>query len=285
MFPDTREVRDVSKRQHKRQMERARAKRRVDKFDRRRRRAKWTAIAAVVALGLSVFAVALISLMDREPDPTAADEETAAEACPPPDDAPEVDAEQYDEPPDMTIDPDATYVATMDTTCGTIVLELDAAETPVATNNFVFLAREGFYDGVGFHRVIPDFMIQGGDPEGTGAGGPGYSFEDELGPAEEAFDEVREQLMAQMDDEVDPETVPGGYPRGVVAMANSGADTNGSQFFITHGDPAMLPGPDYTLFGEVIEGMDVVDRIAAGDAQGDQAVEPVRIRSIEIDEG
>jgi cyclophilin family peptidyl-prolyl cis-trans isomerase len=275
----------VSKRQHQRQMQRARAKRQADKFDRRRRRAKWTAIAAVVALGLSVFAVALLSLMDREPDPAEPDEQAAAEACPPPDDAPEVDAEEYDEPPGMDIDPEATYVATVDTTCGTIVLELDAAGAPMATNNFVFLAQEGFYDGVGFHRVIPDFMIQGGDPDGTGAGGPGYAFEDELGPAEEQFDEVREQLMAQMDDEVDPEMVPGGYPRGVIAMANSGPDTNGSQFFITHGDPAMLPGPDYTLFGEVIDGMDVVDRIAAGETQGDSAVEPVRIRGIEIDEG
>jgi cyclophilin family peptidyl-prolyl cis-trans isomerase len=274
----------VSKRQHQRQMERARAKRRADRFDRRRRRARWTAIAAVVALGLSVFAVALISVMDRGSEP---EEQTAAEAeaCPSPDDAPEVTAEQYDDPPQMQIDPDATYVATMDTTCGEIVIELDAAGTPVATNNFVFLAREGYYDGIGFHRVIPDFMIQGGDPEGTGTGGPGYEFEDELGPAEEEFGRIRDQLTEQMDEEVDPEMVPGGYPRGVVAMANSGPDTNGSQFFITHGDPAVLPGPDYTLFGEVIDGMDVVDRIAAGETDGDQAIEPVRIRGIEIDEG
>ena len=274
----------MSKRQHQRQMERARAKRRADKFDRRRRRSRWVAIAAVVALALSVFAVALLSIMDRGQEPPNPDEQAAAESCPPPEDVPEVDAEEYDEPPEMAIDPEATYVATMDTTCGTIVLELDAAGTPMATNNFVFLAREGFYDGVGFHRVIADFMIQGGDPEGTGAGGPGYSFEDELGPAEEAFEQSRQELLDDIEGDVDPDMVPGGYPRGVVAMANSGPDTNGSQFFITHGDPAMLPGPDYTLFGEVIEGMDVVDRVAAAETEGDQAVEPVRIRSIEIDE-
>ncbi len=274
----------MSKRQHQRQMERARAKRRADKFDRRRRRSRWVAIAAVVALALSVFAVALLSIMDRGQEPPNPDEQAAAESCPRPEDVPEVDAEEYDEPPEMAIDPEATYVATMDTTCGTIVLELDAAGTPMATNNFVFLAREGFYDGVGFHRVIADFMIQGGDPEGTGAGGPGYSFEDELGPAEEAFEQSRQELLDDIEGDVDPDMVPGGYPRGVVAMANSGPDTNGSQFFITHGDPAMLPGPDYTLFGEVIEGMDVVDRVAAAETEGDQAVEPVRIRSIEIDE-
>ena len=286
----------MSKRQHQRQMDRARQKRRADRFEKRRRRARIVAVTAVVALVLSVFAAVLINALEREPDPAepgaeelGADEEPR---CPDPEDAPEVDAQQYDEPPPMEIDEDATYAATMETTCGTIVLELDAAGAPMATNNFVFLAREGFYDGVGFHRIIPDFMIQGGDPEGTGAGGPGYAFEDELGPAREHFEAERQRLLGQLEEQgdlepegdVDPEEVPGGYPRGVLAMANSGPDTNGSQFFITHGDPAILPGPDYTLFGEVVEGMDVVDLIATEPAQSDQALEPVRIISIDIDE-
>jgi cyclophilin family peptidyl-prolyl cis-trans isomerase len=283
----------VSKRQHQKQVERARAKRRTDRFERRRRRARYTAIAAVVALGLSIFAVALLNVIDREPDPAELGADEPEGACPPPDDAPEVDAEQYDEPPPLEIDEDASYLATIDTTCGRIEVELDPAGAPMATNNFVFLAREGFYDGVIFHRVIEDFMIQGGDPEGTGTGGPGYTFEDELGPAEQAYEEVRSELLEQLEEEgqlepdgdVDPDTVPGGYPRGVLAMANSGPDTNGSQFFITRNDPAILPGPDYTLFGEVVEGMDVVDLIATEptDPQ-DRPLEPVRIISIEISE-
>ena len=135
-------------------------------------------------------------------------------------------------------------------------------------------------------------MIQGGDPDGDGTGGPGYTFEDELGPAEEHYDQVREDLLELFEEteeldpeQVDPQQVPGGYEQGRLAMANSGPDTNGSQFFITHGDPAILPGPDYTLFGEVVEGFDVVDAIATqptGD--GDRPVEPIHIRSIEIEE-
>ena len=281
----------MSKRQHQRQLDRARSKRRADRFDRRRRRARLIAIVAAAALVLSVFAAVLVNALDRGPQADPGDPQ-AAGACPPPEDVPEVDAEQYDEPPPMEIDEDATYLATLDTTCGEIVVELDAAGAPVTTNNFVFLAREGFYDGVGFHRVIENFMIQGGDPQGTGAGGPGYTFEDELGPAQAHYEEVREQLLAQLEEqgelqpegEVDPDTVPSGYERGRLAMANSGPDTNGSQFFITHGDPAILPAPAYTLFGAVVEGMDVVDQIATEPTEGDLAVEPVRIRSIEVEE-
>jgi cyclophilin family peptidyl-prolyl cis-trans isomerase len=142
---------------------------------------------------------------------------------------------QYDSQPEMTIDLDKTYSATLHTSHGDIDIEFDAAASPLTVNNFVFLARDGFYDGVIFHRVIKGFMIQGGDPTGTGMGGPGYRFRDEL-------------------------EGPGRYSRGTVAMANAGPNTNGSQFFIMHADYG-LPH-NYTIFGQVSDGLDVVDAIA-----------------------
>ncbi len=165
----------------------------------------------------------------------------------------------YDSPPEMTIDAGKTYTATLETSEGTIELELFAADSPRTVNNFVSLAQDGFYDGVVFHRIIEGFMIQGGDPTGTGRGGPGYQFEDELDLAEER-----------------------GYPRGTLAMANSGPDTNGSQFFIVHRD-APLP-PNYSVFGEVTDGLDVVDAIAKVDTDpNDRPFDPVMIRSVAID--
>src|ERR671939_701143 len=128
---------------------------------------------------------------------------------------------QWNRPPAMEIDPNAEYSADLETSEGTIRIRLLARETPQTVNNFVFLARQGFYDGVIFHRVIDGFMIQTGDPTGTGRGGPGYRFADE--------------------------PVNRRYTRGVVAMANAGPDTNGSQFFIVHGDDVRLP-PNYTIF-------------------------------------
>jgi len=144
-------------------------------------------------------------------------------------------SKQYPSAPDLTIDLDKTYSAALDTTHGEIVIELDPARSPLAVNNFVFLARDGYYDGVVFHRVIENFMIQGGDPTGTGTGGPGYKFRDEIEGT-------------------------GTYSRGTVAMANAGPNTNGSQFFICHADVG-LPH-SYTIFGRVTSGMDVVDSIA-----------------------
>lgn len=129
---------------------------------------------------------------------------------------------------------------TIETNKGTIVIETYDADAPKTVNNFVTLAGKGFYNGLIFHRVIKNFMIQGGDPTGTGAGGPGYKFEDELNPATPSY--------------------KAGYTRGVVAMANSGPNTNGSQFFIMHKDYA-LPH-NYSIFGKVISGMEVVDAIA-----------------------
>ena len=144
-------------------------------------------------------------------------------------------ADQYSNPPEMSIDQTKTYTASIETSQGTIALELHAAEAPVTVNNFVFLAREGFYDNGGFHRVIKDFMIQGGCPKGDGTGGPGYRFADEA--------------------------VSRPYVKGTLAMANAGPNTNGSQFFIIHGDNVGLP-PNYTIFGTLTEGADVLDTIA-----------------------
>ena len=176
--------------------------------------------------------------------------------------------EQYAAPPLMTIDPEGSYTATIRTSQGDITIELFASEAPMTVNNFVFLAREGFYDGVTFHRVIKDFMVQTGDPKGDGTGGPGYRF----------------------DDEFNDELVNRGYTRGTVAMANAGPDTNGSQFFIVHGTNVGLQ-PNYTIFGQVSQGMATVDSIANTPVQPNSLdelsspVNPITIESVEITEG
>ncbi len=170
-------------------------------------------------------------------------------------------ANQYDAPPEMLIDPSRGYTARIATSLGDITVRLFADESPNTVNNFVFLAREGFYDGVIFHRVIPGFMIQGGDPTGTGTGGPGYRFDDELGAARSR-----------------------GYKMGTLAMANAGPNTNGSQFFIMHTDYG-LP-PQYSVFGKAIEGLDVVDDIASKPTgPADRPVDDVVISTIEVTEG
>ena len=147
---------------------------------------------------------------------------------------------QWRTPPAMQIDAKKNYRVTLETTKGAIVLELYPQHAPKTVNNFVFLAREGFYDGVVFHRVIDDFVIQGGDPTGTGRGGPGYSFEDEC------------------------KGNPLKHGTGFISMANAGPNTNGSQFFITHSPQSHLDGK-HTVFGKVVEGMDVVNAIRQGD--------------------
>lgn len=147
---------------------------------------------------------------------------------------------QYSAPPPMTIDTKKSYSATFDTSRGTIVCELFANDAPATVNNFVFLAREGFYDGTVFHRVIKDFMIQGGDPAGTGRGGPGYKFGDEL------------------------KSNPNRHKAGTLSMANAGPNTNGSQFFITHVVTDWLDGK-HTVFGQVSSGQDVVNAVQQGD--------------------
>lgn len=147
-------------------------------------------------------------------------------------------AKRYQEPPAMGIDPSHRYVATLKTDKGDIRVELYAKESPATVNNFVFLARDGFYDGVVFHRVIPGFMAQGGDPTGSGSGGPGYQFKDE-----------RNALT---------------HETGSVSMANAGPNTNGSQFFICYEPQPHLNGR-HTIFGRVIDGMDVVKSFPARD--------------------
>jgi peptidyl-prolyl cis-trans isomerase B (cyclophilin B) len=148
---------------------------------------------------------------------------------------------QWKEPPEMQIDPKKTYRLKMETTQGVIELELYPQHAPKTVNNFVFLTKEGFYDGVVFHRVISNFVVQGGDPTGTGRGGPGYRFEDET--------------------KGNPLT----HESKVLSMANAGPNTNGSQFFITLAPQPHLNGK-HTVFGKVVKGEDVVDVLRQGDA-------------------
>jgi peptidyl-prolyl cis-trans isomerase B (cyclophilin B) len=148
--------------------------------------------------------------------------------------------QQWNNPPAMEIDPNKNYTATISTNKGDIELDLHAKDAPKTVNNFVFLARQGFYDGVTFHRVISNFMIQGGDPTGTGSGGPGYRFEDEV------------------------KSNPHTHETGTLSMANAGPNTNGSQFFITHAPQPHL-NSRHTVFGQVTSGMDVVNAIRQGD--------------------
>jgi cyclophilin family peptidyl-prolyl cis-trans isomerase len=168
---------------------------------------------------------------------------------------------KWDKPPEMKIDVNKKYTATIDTTAGKIVVDLFPKEAPKTVNNFVFLAREKFYDGTIFHRVIPNFMIQGGDPTGTGRGGPGYKFENENKDSQKKFD------------------------AGTLAMANAGPDTNGSQFFINDADSPWLTPDKYTIFGHVKEGQDVVKAIAAADRdESDRPKQEIKIESITIEE-
>jgi len=163
---------------------------------------------------------------------------------------------QWNKPPEMEIDPKKKYTAHMKTDVGTIVIELFADKTPKTVNNFVFLARQGFYDGVIFHRVINNFMVQGGDPTGAGSGGPGYKFADEFHPSLKHS------------------------KRGILSMANAGPGTNGSQFFITHGPTPHLDN-HHTVFGQVIEGEAVLMSIPARDPSSRNAP-AVKILGIEI---
>lgn len=166
----------------------------------------------------------------------------------------------WSSPPEMTINENATYTATMKTSEGTITIKLDPKQAPTTVNNFVFLSKQGFYNGGTFHRVIPGFMIQGGDPTGTGSGGPGYQFADELPQA-------------------------GQYKIGSVAMANAGPNTNGSQFFIVTGANGVSLPPQYSLFGQVTSGQSVADAISnvPRDAS-DKPNTPVTINSVTIAE-
>jgi cyclophilin family peptidyl-prolyl cis-trans isomerase len=167
-------------------------------------------------------------------------------------------AKPWSKPPEMQIDPKKKYKAHMETDKGTMVIELFADKAPKTVNNFVFLAREGFYEGVMFHRVISNFMAQGGDPTGRGSGGPGYRFQDEFHPG------LRHDK------------------RGILSMANAGPNTNGSQFFITHGPTPHLDNK-HSVFGQVVEGLDVLMSIPARDP-GNPNTPAVKINRVTIEE-
>jgi cyclophilin family peptidyl-prolyl cis-trans isomerase len=167
--------------------------------------------------------------------------------------------QKFDGQPPMCIDPAKRYTAEMVTSMGTMTIALDPASAPKPVNNFVVLARYHYYDGIFFHRVIPGFVLQGGDPQGTGTGGPGYRFEDEL-------------------------PKPGRYELGSLAMANAGPDTNGSQFFVISGPQGMQLPPKYSLFGKVVSGLDVVAAVDAIGTSSGTPKERVVIESVTITE-
>ena len=206
-------------------------------------RARTTRNTRLIAGGvILVVVIALVWVLWPEPQPEIA-----------------VKQLQYNAPPPMTIDPNKEYYATVKMSKGgEFVIQLFPDKAPITVNNFVFLVREGYYDGTTFHRVLDDFMAQGGDPTGTGTGGPGYEFVNEN--SDLTFDKP-----------------------GVVAMANHGPDTNGSQFFITFAPKEYLNG-GYTIFGQVIEGMDVVNGITRRDPQQNPSFTGDAILSISIEE-
>ncbi|MEZ5298202.1 MAG: peptidylprolyl isomerase [Ilumatobacteraceae bacterium] len=168
--------------------------------------------------------------------------------------------QKFNEPPEMGIDPSKRYTANMSTSMGEIVIALDPIKAPKTVNNFVFLALNHYYDGVIFHRIINGFVCQGGDPTGTGRGGPGYRFEDEL-------------------------PKPGQYEIGSVAMANAGPDTNGSQFFLISGPSGAGLPPLYSLFGKIVKGLDILEQMqSVKTGHGDKPVTDVTIHSVTVTE-
>jgi peptidylprolyl isomerase len=167
--------------------------------------------------------------------------------------------QKFAEAPEMMIDPSKTYTATMVTSKGTMEILLDPLAAPVTVNSFVYLARWHYFDGIVFHRVIPGFVLQGGDPTGSGAGGPGYRFNDEL-------------------------PKPGRYEVGSLAMANAGPHTNGSQFFIISGPDGVRLPPLYALFGKVVKGLDVISTINDIGTTSGKPREDVVIESVTITE-
>lgn len=220
-------------------------------------------VVATVALMFSACGQSSSSVdPTAEPTNTATATEVSAETVEPTVGEGSGEVPQWNEPPAMQLEDDVDYRARILTNKGEVVVDLLESDTPTTVNNFVFLAREGYYENVPFHRVLSGFVIQSGDPTGTGSGGPGYEFEDE--------------------------PVVGDYERGVLAMANRGPNTNGSQFFITLDDLSGRLPKAYTIFGQVVEGMDAVDEIAAvpveqgAGGEVSSPTEPVFIENVEI---
>ncbi len=266
----------MSQKQHKKQIDRARAKRQSSRLDRRRSRNRIVILVMVFLMAFSLIAGAVASLFagSETPETPPPDEvaDAPAEAEDPTDGLDALPgAEQLvdpDDPPfELVAAPGSQPQAVIETDLGPITVELDPEAAPLATNSFLDLAERGFFDEVVFHRVIEEFVIQGGDPTGTGTGGPGYRFPDELEAAEELVE------------------AEGGYPRGTLAMANSGRDTNGSQFFIVHGEVIELP-PLYTVFGRVVDGLEVVDAIATTPTDPtDRPVESIAMSEVRVELG
>lgn len=216
-------------------------------------------IAAIAVFVVILLVIVWIGISPRNTDPATltgpGNAPTSAPAAAVPPTAPK----QYDAAPPMTIDASKRYLATFTMeNGGQFVAELYPDKAPITVNSFVFLARDGYFDGTTFHRVLPGFMAQGGDPTGTGMGGPGYRFVNE--DSDLVFDKA-----------------------GILAMANAGRDTNGSQFFITFAPQPMLDG-GYTIFGQVVEGLDVVLNIRLRDPQTFPDYEGDRIESVVISE-
>jgi cyclophilin family peptidyl-prolyl cis-trans isomerase len=287
----------ANKRARDRQLAKLAARRQAERRAAQRRRSRIVgAVTVLLVVGLGVAGFALLTGGDGTPGASATPSATASASATGPSPKPtetgtvknQADiptkvacggtvpkaagqAEpQYSNVPPEQIDPAKTYTATIATSCGDIEVKLDPADTPIAVNNFVFLAQKGFYDGLWFHRIVPSFVIQGGDPLGTGSGGPGYQFTTESN--------------AKL-------TYTGtGY---LLAYANSGPDTNGSQLFITIGPQPNLDPPQgpYTAFGQVTKGQDVVDEIAkvpvkaaSGGGEKSTPEEAVYIESVTVTE-
>jgi peptidyl-prolyl cis-trans isomerase B (cyclophilin B) len=280
----------MSKQTRKRELQRLRARREAERQQARRRRALLTYGGLALVVVVAAVAGGLWLTGDDEA-PAGAAATTAAGA------STTVPAEQFDDaragaptapaavacggkipakvqrptftkPPTTKVDPDTTYLATFQTSCGDFTVRLDPRNAPVTTANFVFLAGKGFYDSTWFHRIVPGgaagiAVIQGGDPEGTGGGGPGYAIKDEL------------------------PTSPAAYKRYSVAMANSGPDTGGSQFFVSFADNSKGLQPNYSVFGQVVDGTEVVDKIAkvpVGGERGDTPTQSVWIEKLRVEE-
>jgi cyclophilin family peptidyl-prolyl cis-trans isomerase len=225
----------------------------------------------ILLLGASLLGACGKADKPQAASPTASPvESSTASPAVSPEVSPAGNSLTWSAPPEMAIDPSKQYEAVFETSEGSFTLELFAADAPGTVNNFVFLSRQHYYDGVTFHRIIETFMIQGGDPTGKGSGGPGYTIKDELNG-------------------------PHKYEPGIVAMANSGPDSGGSQFFICTGEDSrnLNSYPDYAIFGKVSSGMDIVTKIAKApvvmnpgspDRSPSKPEQPIVINSIEIKE-
>jgi cyclophilin family peptidyl-prolyl cis-trans isomerase len=276
----------MSKQTRKRELDRLRARREAERQRARRRRA----LLAYGTLGLVVVVAAVAGglwLTGNDDSPAGAAATTAGAATTAPaqfNDAragaptapaqvacggkipPKVQHPTFSKPPTTKVDPDKTYLATLQTSCGDVTIRLDPKKAPETTANFVFLAGRHFYDSTWFHRIVPGGaagigVIQGGDPEGTGRGGPGYAIKDELPSGPEA------------------------YKKYSVAMANSGPDSGGSQFFVNFEDNSKGLQPNYSVFGEVVDGREVVDKIAqvpVGGQTGDTPTQSVWIEKLTV---